>query len=104
MEEEEDHTNGSIKQENYSNSNIYSHENAEFQQAKPNWSQMIIPVSSPTSCVTTLSNSSTTSNMLDFSSNNSDMMHHHHHHHPQQPDHHHHRSSEVRDTLARFSN
>ncbi|KAL3532472.1 hypothetical protein ACH5RR_005993 [Cinchona calisaya] len=66
-----------VKQENstgnngaYNNSNMYGgHENAEFHAAaaKPTtWSQMM-PVSSPTSCVTSLS-----SNMLDFSNNKSD--------------------------------
>lgn len=74
------HTNESIKQENSgvisSYNNMYSHENAEFQAAKPTtWSQMIIPVSSPTSCITTLSSNS---NMLDFSSKKSDGRHHHH--------------------------
>ncbi|KAK2970962.1 hypothetical protein RJ640_027443 [Escallonia rubra] len=60
--------NGSIadlKQENTASSYGYSGRlNVEqIQRAKPTWSQMI-PVSSPTSCVTSLS-----SNMLDFSNN-----------------------------------
>lgn len=59
-----------VKHENSANGyNMYSHENAEFHATKPTWSQMM-PVSSPTSCVTTLS-----SNMLDFSSNKSDGRH-----------------------------
>ena len=61
-----------VKQENSAANgayNMYGHENAEFHAAKTTWSQMM-PVSSPTSCVTTLS-----SNMLDFSSSKSDGRH-----------------------------
>lgn len=43
----------------------FHHQTAEL-AAKPTWSAQMIPVSSPKSCVTTLS-----SNMLDFSNKNS---------------------------------
>ncbi|XP_060172446.1 transcription factor bHLH68 [Lycium barbarum] len=62
----------SVNQKSIPNSYMYEHgNNVEFHQntelaAKPTWTQML-PVSSPKSCVTTLS-----SNMLDFSNNNSD--------------------------------
>ncbi|XP_059286074.1 transcription factor bHLH68 isoform X2 [Lycium ferocissimum] len=65
----------SVNQKSIPNSYMYEHgNNVEFRQnteltAKPTWSQML-PVSSPKSCVTTLS-----SNMLDFSNNNSDSKH-----------------------------
>lgn len=51
-----------IKQENYGSS--YSHGNVEFHGVKPHgWSNQMIPVSPPNSCITSLSNN----NMLDFS-------------------------------------
>ena len=54
-----------VKQEVTQNSNFYGHGDDEFQSSRPAaaWSQ-IIPVSSPRSCITSLS-----SNMLDFSYN-----------------------------------
>lgn len=62
-----------VNQKDVANSYIYEHgNNVEFHQqtelaAKPTWSSaQMIPVSSPKSCVTTLS-----SNMLDFSNKNS---------------------------------
>lgn len=69
-----------VKQKDVANSYVYEHgNNVDFYQqtelaAKPTWSQ-IMPVSSPKSCVTTLS-----SNMLDFSTKKSDASH-------QPPDH-----------------
>ncbi|CAN4085801.1 unnamed protein product [Withania somnifera] len=61
-----------VNQKNVANSYMYEHgNNVDFYQltelaAKPTWTQ-ITPVSSPKSCVTTVS-----SNMLDFSNKNSD--------------------------------
>lgn len=62
-----------VNQKDVANSYIYEHgNNVDFhhQTAKPTWSAQMIPVSSPKSCVTTLS-----SNMLDFSNKNSDARH-----------------------------
>ncbi|KAK9055050.1 hypothetical protein SSX86_026130 [Deinandra increscens subsp. villosa] len=58
------HSNSSIKQENLLNyGSSYGHGNADFHGVKQNnWSNTMIPVSSPSSCITSLSN-----NMLDFS-------------------------------------
>ncbi|GLU22237.1 hypothetical protein SLE2022_383270 [Rubroshorea leprosula] len=58
-----------VKQEVSQNSNVYGHGDEEFQAPRPaaNWPQ-IMPVSSPRSCVTSLSSN----NMLDFSYNKSD--------------------------------
>lgn len=72
-----------VKQENSANSYVYGHANEDFQAAKPSWSQIIPPASSPKSCVTSFS-----SNMLDFSTNKGDGKH-------PPPD----RSSEVRQVL-----
>ena len=55
-----------VKQEISQNSNLYGLEDHEEFQALPRpaaWSQQIMPVSSPRSCVTSLSNN----NILDFS-------------------------------------
>ncbi|XP_022777183.1 transcription factor bHLH68-like isoform X2 [Durio zibethinus] len=55
-----------VKQEVTQNSNLYGHGDDEFQASRPAsaaWSQ-IMPISSPRSCITSLS-----SNMLDFSFN-----------------------------------
>ncbi|XP_021688550.1 transcription factor bHLH68 isoform X2 [Hevea brasiliensis] len=56
-----------VKQEIPQNSNLYGHGDEEFQPPRPTWSQ-VMPVSSPKSCVTTLS-----SNILDFSYNKPDV-------------------------------
>ncbi|KAI9119167.1 hypothetical protein K1719_009842 [Acacia pycnantha] len=59
-----------IKQENSVNSYGYAHgsSNEEFQAIKSTgWPQMVVPASSPKSCVTSFS-----SNMLDFSNNHTD--------------------------------
>ncbi|XP_059634945.1 transcription factor bHLH68 [Cornus florida] len=58
-----------VKQETSANSYMYGPRNVEYQTPKPTWSQMM-PVSSPKSCVTSLS-----SNMLDFSNNKADGRH-----------------------------
>ncbi|KAK4370211.1 hypothetical protein RND71_009686 [Anisodus tanguticus] len=64
-----------VNQKNIANSYMYEHgNNVDYHQqteltGKQTWSQMM-PVSSPKSCVTTLS-----SNMLDFSNNKSDARH-----------------------------
>lgn len=57
-----------IKQEVSQNSNLYGHGDEDFQAAprSANWSQ-IMPVSSPTSCVTSFRNNS--NNIFDFSYN-----------------------------------
>ena len=57
-----------VKQENSLNyGSSYGQGNGEFHGTKPsNWSNQMIPVSSPTSCVSSVSNS-----MLDFSTTNS---------------------------------
>ncbi|GAV64447.1 LOW QUALITY PROTEIN: hypothetical protein CFOL_v3_07965, partial [Cephalotus follicularis] len=55
-----------VKQEVSLNSNLYGHGSEDFHAPRPAWSQ-ILPVSSPRSCVTTLS-----SNVLDFSYNKAD--------------------------------
>ncbi|KAF2303940.1 hypothetical protein GH714_024861 [Hevea brasiliensis] len=59
-----------VKQENSASSYVYGHANEDFQAAKPSWSQIIPPASSPKSCVTSFS-----SNMLDFSTNKGDGRH-----------------------------
>lgn len=62
-----------VNQKDVANSYTYEHgNNVDFHQqtAKPTWSVQMIPVSSPKSCVTTLS-----CNMLDFSKKNSDARH-----------------------------
>ncbi|XP_028808584.1 uncharacterized protein LOC114763140 [Neltuma alba] len=58
-----------IKQESSVNSYGYGHGSSEeFQAVKPaGWPQMVVPASSPKSCVTSFS-----SNMLDFSNNQTD--------------------------------
>ncbi|KAA8540391.1 hypothetical protein F0562_024690 [Nyssa sinensis] len=57
-----------LKQEVAQSSQLYGHhgDDYEFQACKPSWSQ-VMPVSSPRSCVTSLS-----SNILDFSYNKAD--------------------------------
>lgn len=57
-----------VKQEVPQNSNLYGHGGEDFQAPRPAWSQMI-PVSSPSSCVTSFSNNN---NKLDFSYNKVD--------------------------------
>lgn len=65
-----------VNRKDVANSYIYEHgNNVDFHQqtelaAKPTWSAHMMPVSSPKSCVTTLS-----SNMLDFSNKNLDARH-----------------------------
>ncbi|KAG8643409.1 hypothetical protein MANES_11G037000v8 [Manihot esculenta] len=53
-----------VKQEIPQNSNLYGHGDEEFQQLRPTTWPQVMPVSSPRSCITTLS-----SNILDFSYN-----------------------------------
>jgi len=61
-----------IKQEVSQNSNLYSHGDEDFQAPRSAWSQMM-PVSSPSSCVTSFrNNNNNNNNLFDFSYNKVD--------------------------------
>ena len=60
-------------QEDHDNNDIHDHHQVEFQannNRSANWSQLVMPISSTRSCITSSAIGSTNNNMLDFSYNN----------------------------------